>query len=317
MTALDRALSWFIAPPPEPRKARRPRKRSGHSTREAHPASPVSDAPPPSPPPTWPLGAAGTDEPAPPALAAAALAAPPLAPPAPGAPPLAAPPLVSPPLAPPALALDDRALDREAARASWAALFRGSKPGLVDDAGVVTSAAVLGRPRDVEPVAAALALALRRDARAKAAAVAVVGPAAAEPAADGGGATAARRLVARLDAHGLPARVRGRLAWVRLDPEDPQLVSAARRVTLVAAPAVLAVTSARTAAIDEVLAEQDRLVVVTGEPEGPLARLAAEGLPPVPVVFTRPLSRGPARALARAGLRPPRAARHLVGGSRR
>ena len=40
----------------------------------------------------------------------------------------------------------------------------------------VTSAAVLGRAGEVEPVAAALALALRRETRAKAAAVAVVGP---------------------------------------------------------------------------------------------------------------------------------------------
>ena len=80
----------------------------------------------------------------------------------------------------------------------------------------VTSAAVLGRPGEVEPVAAALALALRRQTRATTATVAVVG--AALPEAPEGGGAAARKLGARLEAHGFEARVRGRLAWVRLDP---------------------------------------------------------------------------------------------------
>ncbi len=79
---------------------------------------------------------------------------------------------------------------------------------------VVASAAVLGRPGEVEPVAAALALALRRETRAKAAAVAVVG--AVPPDVRRGGNAAARRLAARLEAHGLEAHVRGRLAWVAL-----------------------------------------------------------------------------------------------------
>ena len=174
---------------------------------------------------------------------------------------------------------------------------------------VVTAAAVLGRPGEVEPVAAALALALRREIRAKAATVAVVGPSK-DP--GGSGGAAARRLGARLEAHGLAASVRGRLAWVRLDPSESQLAAAARRVTLIAAPAVLAVTAPRSFALDEALAEQDLLVIVTADPEGPLARLVSSGLPPVPVVPVRPLPRGPRRSLARAGVRAPRAVRHLL-----
>jgi hypothetical protein len=186
---------------------------------------------------------------------------------------------------------------------------------LVTDA-VVTSAAVLGRAGEAEPVAAALALALRRETRAKAATVAVIGPAppdAAGQGAAGGGAAAARRAGGRLEAHGFEAHVRGRLAWVRLDPSDADLAAAAaRRVALIAAPAVLAVTAPRSVALDGALAEQDLLVIVTADPEGPLARLVSNGLPPVPLVPVRPLTRGPRRALARAGLRAPRAVRNLL-----
>ena len=186
---------------------------------------------------------------------------------------------------------------------------RATRRDLVVDA-VVTSAAVLGRAGEVEPVAAALALALRRESRAKAATVAIVGPGPADNA--GGSGAAARRTGVRLAAHGFEAQVRGRLAWVRLDPSDSHLATAARRLTLVAAPAVLAVTAPRTAALDEALAEQDLLVIVTADPEGPLARLVSSGLPPVPLVPVRPLSRGPRRTLARAGVRAPRAVRHLL-----
>jgi hypothetical protein len=175
---------------------------------------------------------------------------------------------------------------------------------------VVTSAAVLGRPGEVEPVAAALALALRRQTRAKAAAVALVG--AVPPEVTGGGSGAARRLAARLEAHGLDAHVRGRLAWVHLDPGDPHFVPAARRVALVAAPALLAIAAPRTGATDAALVEQDLLVVVTADPEGPLARLAAAGLPGIPVLTVPPLTRGPARSLARAGIRAPRPIRTLL-----
>jgi hypothetical protein len=189
----------------------------------------------------------------------------------------------------------------------------GGAPAAFPAAGasVITSAAVLGRPGEAEPVAAALALALRRESRAKAATVVVVGPSPAEPV-EGGASGAARRIATRLEAHGVEARVRGRLAWVRLDAGDPHVHSLAQRVTLIAAPAVLAVTAPRTAALDAALVEQDLLLVVTADPGGPLAGLAASGLTSVPVLPVRPLGRGPARSLARAGVRSARAVRGLV-----
>ena len=109
----------------------------------------------------------------------------------------------------------------------------------------VTSAAVLGRPGEVEPVAAALALALRRRDAGEAATVAVVGCRLPDVA-EGGGAAAAgsargsRRTgfeAARPGAAGVGA-ARGR---------RQRLAAAARRVTLVGAPAVLAVTAPRNA----------------------------------------------------------------------
>jgi hypothetical protein len=173
----------------------------------------------------------------------------------------------------------------------------------------VTSAAVLGRPGEVEPIAAALALALRRESRAATATVAVVGENLPEPP-EGGGP--ARKLGVRLEAHGFEARIRGRLAWVRLDPEDQRLAHTARRLTLVGAPAVLAVTAPRNAETDAALLDCDLLVLVTTDPDGPLAGLAANGLPGVPVVTFRPLGRGPARSLARAGFRSTPAMRRLL-----
>ncbi len=177
----------------------------------------------------------------------------------------------------------------------------------------ITGAAVLGRSREAEPVAAALALVLRRETRSKAATVAVIGPPL--PEASGGGG-AGRRIAARLEAHGLEPRVRGRLAWVRLDPASPDLASLAWQVTLLAAPVVFAVTAPRTPAIDAALVEQDLVVLVTGEPDGALAAAAVAGLGRV--VTARPLSRGLGRELSRAGVRPAAPIRTLLqaGGPR-
>jgi hypothetical protein len=211
----------------------------------------------------------------------------------------------------------------------------------------IASAAVLGRPGEAEPVAAALALALSRHARTRAATVAVLaraphtGPAAPpvqaragggwappapgdwapqEPDATGaspapGGSRAARRLAARLGAHGLPARARGRLAWVALPPADGP--AAARRAVVAGAPAVLAITAPRTAELDAVLTEQDLVILVATEPNGPLARLAALPADAPPLVVVRPLRRGPARSLACAGLAAPREIRALLAPSER
>jgi hypothetical protein len=281
MTALERARGWFIAPPPpEPPcpaadpplgpDGVRPRggvKTAPHSeTNRLHPRRVADPAP---------VTLGGWQPPVP----GGWIAAPPVADTATGGW-IAAPPVA------------DTATGGRIAASPLA------------DTAAVTSAAVLGRAGEAEPVAAALALALRRETRAKAATVAVVGPLLLEAGEWVGPAT--RRLGARLEAHGLEPCLRGRLAWVGLEPEDPQLASAVRRVMLAAAPAVLAITAPRNAAIDEALAEQDLLVVVAADPDGPLAQLAAAGLEAVPVVVVRPLGRGPARSLARAGVRPPR-----------
>jgi hypothetical protein len=181
----------------------------------------------------------------------------------------------------------------------------------VDGTGQAGCAAVLGRPGQAEPVAAAVALALARGAGAKSATVAVIGRATpAEPPPASGGTRAARRLAARLEAQGLPARSRGRLVWVAVPPDGR--LHAARRVALAGAPAVLAVTAPRTPDVEELLAEQDLLVLAMADLGGPLARMAALAPGGVPVTVTRPLIRGPARSLALAGLRAPRAVRALV-----
>jgi hypothetical protein len=183
-----------------------------------------------------------------------------------------------------------------------------------------STAAVLGRPGQAEPVAAALALVLRRRESARAAGVVVLAPeesgAAAAPDPRNGMATAAaRRLADRLDACGLAAEPRGRLAWVQLPAAPVQAVAAVRRATAVGAPTVLALTVARSTEVDDLLVEQDLLVVVTTDPTGPLATLAAEDLGAAsspPVAAIRPLPPGPLRALATAGFSAGRFGARLV-----
>jgi hypothetical protein len=269
---------------------------------------------------------------------------------------------------------------------------RPDEPSRPAAATEITSAAVLGRPGEAEPVAAALAVALTRHADTRAATVAILAPplgptvaavhpragggwvppageappplhewrppaggsspadagswsptpagngaspvaggwsppassggAAPEPPgrpagshAAGGGSRAARRLAARLDAHGLPARSRGRLAWVALPAAEG--AAAARRAVVAGAPAVLAITAPRTAELDDVVAEQDLVILVAAEPDGPLARLAALPEHAPPLVVVRPLRRGPVRSLACAGLAAPREIRALLGARRR
>jgi hypothetical protein len=230
-----------------------------------------------------------------------------------------------------------RLADRSASRGRRADPADEPAPENRRAAARISTAAVLGRPGQAEPVAAAVALALSRRMQARTAAVAVIGtvaataPAAvggddawAAPGGDGvrvwaagdgapvpgGGTRAARRLGARLDAHGLPAHARGRLVWVGIAPERRQ--AAARRACLLAAPAVLAVTAPRTPEIEELLGELDLLVLVMDDPDGPLARVAALAPGGVPIAVTRPLARGPARTLAQRGLVAPRAIRDLV-----
>jgi hypothetical protein len=160
----------------------------------------------------------------------------------------------------------------------------------------MASAAVIGRRGEAEAVAAGIALALRGDA--PAAAVIVVAEQAA-PTADGG-TPAARRLAARLDAHGFAAAARGRLVWAYVEPD------AALRAALVAGePAVLAITVPLDPALELAIADQDLAIVVTRDEHGPLAQIATASLAGHNVTVTGPLPRGLPRLMARWGLRAP------------
>ena len=128
-------------------------------------------------------------------------------------------------------------------------------------------ALVLGSARDAVPVAAALAGGLREHERA-AGALLMAWPVAEKPGATLG-TPAASRLVAGLQARGLDAVARGRLAWLALGAPDLSL--AQRALVAVDVPAVLAITGPRSAATDELLAEQDHVVLVGARGRRPAA----------------------------------------------
>jgi hypothetical protein len=161
-------------------------------------------------------------------------------------------------------------------------------------------ALVLGRAEDAVPVAAALAGGLREQERA-AGALLATWPSAAPPR-SALGTPAASRLAARLQARGLEAVARGRLAWLAL--AAGQLPLAARAAAAVEVPTVIAVTGPRTAASDDLLADQDLVVLVVGADAQPgLEALALDGLEhcTAPVVVRRPLDSPGARPAALAG----------------
>jgi hypothetical protein len=161
-------------------------------------------------------------------------------------------------------------------------------------------AVVLGRPGEAVPVGAALAGGLREQYRAAGALFAVF-PSSGPPRA-ALATPAASRLAARLQARGLDAVARGRLAWLALGPDD--LALAARAAAAVEVPSVLAVTGPRTGATDALLAEQDLVVLVVGPDAEPgLEALALAGLSgcPATVVVQRPLDAPGARPAAMAG----------------
>jgi hypothetical protein len=161
-------------------------------------------------------------------------------------------------------------------------------------------AVVLGRPDDAVPVAAALAGGLREQHRAAGALVAVwPSPAPPRPAL---GTPAASRLAARLQARGLVAVARGRLAWLALGPDD--LALAARAVAAVDVPAIIAITGSRTTGTDALLDDLDLIVlVVAADAEPGLEALTLAGLQhcAAPVVVQRPLDSPGARPAAMAG----------------
>ncbi|HTE60094.1 MAG TPA: hypothetical protein VK631_07055 [Solirubrobacteraceae bacterium] len=185
-----------------------------------------------------------------------------------------------------------------------------------ESAGGVASAAVLGAPAAVVPVAAACAGELRARARSAAALLCVWRPAAlsvpavdsAVPAAQSpAGATTpgARRLAARLAADGLPATACGRLAWLALESEPAAAAGQYRRCLAVGGggPVVLAVAGARPPAFEPLLAELDlAIAVLPADIDPALRELALATLRSRDRAVLPPLPPGPPRWAAMAGL---------------
>jgi hypothetical protein len=161
-------------------------------------------------------------------------------------------------------------------------------------------ALVLGAARDAVPVAAALAGGLRE--REKAAGAVLITWPSPEPPRPALGTPAAARLVAGLQARGLAAVARGRLAWLALGHDE--LALARRALAAVDVPVVVAITGPRSAATDDLLTEQDHIVVVLPTDADPrLGELALEGLAEcgIPVVVRGPLTTPGAHTTALAG----------------
>lgn len=174
--------------------------------------------------------------------------------------------------------------------------------------------AVLGSPAAVPPLAAAVALACRARARVPSALVALWRALGGDddavlPGPSGPALPSAAGLAARLSRRGLPATARGRLAWLVLPPECDAAVPMLRHAEAAAGdvPVVLAVARPRDAAVDDVLAARD-LLVVAAPPDSPLAAVAAADVRDlqVPVRPLAPLPPGGLRLSALAGLRGPR-----------
>jgi hypothetical protein len=163
-------------------------------------------------------------------------------------------------------------------------------------------AAVLGASAEAQPVAAMLANALRAAAGASTAAVAVWAPGSGAPARGGPASFAASRLAGRLTARGLPAVGRGRLAWLPLDDHPVAATVAARRAAgALEVPLVVVLAGPRCEVVEGLLGEQDLVLVVTGDVDGPLARLAVESCTGAALAH-RPCAPGPVRLRALAGL---------------
>jgi hypothetical protein len=196
----------------------------------------------------------------------------------------------------------------------------GSRPaGAVPRARAATRtpsrAAVLGSAAEAVPVGALLANSLRAAAGASSAALAAWSPGGGDvrggPASPG-----AARLSARLSARGLPAVARGRLAWMALDDHPVAAAVAARRAAgALEVPLVVVLCGPRCGVVEGLLAEQDLVVVVAADPDGPLARLAV-GSCATAALACAPPPPGPARWLARSGAADrglPASLRALVG----
>jgi hypothetical protein len=169
-------------------------------------------------------------------------------------------------------------------------------------------AVVLGARPDAVPLAAALALSLRAAGRTRTAVVAVWDADGLVALHRGLASRPAAELAARLAARELAAVARGRLVWLQAPPEAAVAAEAVRRASgVVEGPLVTALTGARPAELDDLVAEHD-LAIVVAAPETALARAALAGLDDRGIAATarEPLGRGIPRTLALAGLTGPR-----------
>jgi hypothetical protein len=162
-------------------------------------------------------------------------------------------------------------------------------------------AAVLGPAAGAVPAAAALASSLRATHGGAAAVVATWTPEHGAPSPRGPAAPAAARTAARLTARGLQSTAHGRLAWLPLDDHVVAAAVGARRTAAALdVPLVLALAGPRCDIVEGLLAEQDLVLVVAAEPDGPMARLAVASCPCAATAALPPC--GVRRALALAGL---------------
>ncbi len=168
------------------------------------------------------------------------------------------------------------------------------------------SIALLCPPEEAVALGSGVALATARRARTPFAIAALWRPGG--PATSGLGAPSghrARRLCSSLRARGLRAYTAGRVVRIDLPGDAEAAVGALGRATAASeAPCVFVVTGPRTAALDDVLADQDTLIIASEDPDDPLSRLAAARLATLgPPVRRIPASLPPiSRALALAGL---------------
>ena len=289
MTSLFTRLgAWFLEPPPP----NVPGERQGEPAALAEPPAPTARFLPPNTAPRRRPPAAAPTRAASAAPTSAASAAPTRA--ASAAPTRAAPTSAA-SAAPTSAASAAPASSQASPAASWA------------------SAAVLGAPGHVVPLAAACAGELRTRARAAAALLCVWRPAASphtaqgvDPVASPAGATTpgARRLAARLVAHDLAATACGRLAWLSLEQDAQAAAEQVRRCLRIAGgPVVLAVAGARPPAFEPLLAELELAVAVLAPDIDPALRdLALATLPARGRAVVSPLPPGPPRWAAMAGL---------------
>jgi hypothetical protein len=193
-----------------------------------------------------------------------------------------------------------------------------SAPARVRVAPPPPAAAVLGRPRDAGAVGAALALALARTGGWPCALVALWRKGETHdltlPA-----APAARRLTARLNAHGLTAEATGRLARLTLaDCPRSAGVELERATAATRAPVVVALAGPRNPDVDGVLRVQDVIVICCRTEDDPaVAEMAADSLSslPAPVVVCRSDCSAAARTLALAGAAAPSSLRRALAGA--